>query len=384
MPLLSSRFDPSVLSPLELSLILQLLPQCGPASYWSLIEHFGDISTAFTIDPETLTSCLPESARAPLRELYVRGERSEVLTRVRAEQMMAAAAEVQILHAQMDDYPPLLREVKRAPPLLYVKGSVEALSLPQLAIVGSRSPSALGRELALDFACSLANMGLSITSGLALGIDGFAHRGALSKDPTGAGLTIAVMGCGLNRVYPLRHRGLAAEIVASGGAIVSEFPMQTPAHAHNFPQRNRIVSGLSCGTLVIEAAVRSGSLITARLAAQQGREVFAIPGSIRNPLAKGCHSLIRDGAKLVEQAEDILEELGSVIETFKTAQRIDTTKPVLSAREQIVLDAIGYEVTDTDLIAERCAMGHAELSGVLLRLEMQGLVDNVGLGYMRM
>ncbi|MEE8482340.1 MAG: DNA-processing protein DprA, partial [Acidiferrobacterales bacterium] len=194
-------------------------------------------------------------------------------------------------------YPDLLREIPDPPALLYIKGDPVALSLPQLAIVGSRNPTPVGLENANAFAGALASTGLVVTSGLALGIDTAAHRGALD----GGGNTIAIAGTGVDRIYPARNHTVAHEI-AKHGALVSEFPLATPPLRENFPRRNRILSGLSLGTLVVEAALRSGSLITARLAAEQGREVFAIPGSIHSPQSRGCHQLIRQGAKLVETA----------------------------------------------------------------------------------
>jgi len=202
-------------------------------------------------------------------------------------------------------YPALLKEIADPPPLLFVRGDPAVLSRPQLGIVGSRNPTPGGRSLAEDFARSLSRCGLVVTSGMALGIDAAGHRGALR----GGGTTLAVAGTGPDRIYPARHRDLARAIVEQG-AIISEFAPGTPALPSNFPRRNRIISGLSLGVLVVEAACRSGSLITARLAAEQGREVFALPGSIHNPLARGCHHLIRQGAKLVEDIEDIVEELG--------------------------------------------------------------------------
>ena len=204
-------------------------------------------------------------------------------------------------------YPVLLSQLPDPPPLLYVHGSVELLSVPQLAMVGSRNPSRSGQQTAIDFARHLASAGLVITSGLALGIDAASHQGALDVNAP----TIAVMGTGLDRVYPARHRELALRI-AEQGSLISEFPIGTSPQPGNFPQRNRIISGLALGTLVVEAAIRSGSLISARYALEQGREVFAIPGSIHNPLARGCHHLIRQGAKLVETAEDVIDELGSL------------------------------------------------------------------------
>jgi DNA processing protein len=201
-------------------------------------------------------------------------------------------------------YPELLRRSPDAPAVLYVRGNAQALLEPQIAMVGSRNPTAGGRATAREFATAFARLGLTITSGLALGIDSACHEGALA----GGGMTVAVLGCGLDRVYPKENSALA-ERVAASGAVISEFPPGTAALREHFPQRNRIIAGLAHGTVVVEAARRSGSLITARLAGAAGREVFALPGSIHNPLARGCHELIRQGAKLVECVEDVLAEL---------------------------------------------------------------------------
>ena len=264
------------------------------------------------------------------------------------------------------DYPPLLRELPDPPVALYVQGSRALLSQPQLAVVGSRNPTPGGRDNAAAFAQSLAGAGLTITSGLALGIDGAAHRGALA-----AGTTIAVAGTGLDRVYPPRHRELAHQIV-NAGALVSEFPLGTSPRPENFPVRNRLISGLSLGVLVVEAALNSGSLITARLAAEQGREVFAIPGSIHSPLARGCHALIRQGAKLVETAQDILEELGPL--AALTAPASDKSTPNLSNDESELLQHLGYDGVHFDVVVERSGLTPDRVSSMLLALELRGLI----------
>ena len=219
----------------------------------------------------------------------------------------AGSSTTRIISCRSDaDYPPLLADLPDAPLGLFVRGDPTALRLPQLAIVGSRNPTPAGRDNAAQFAAHLARCGLAITSGLAIGIDAAAHRGALDA----GGSTIAVCGTGLDIDYPPRQCWARRRRSHARGALVSEFPLRHAGAARrNFPRRNRIISGLSLGTLVVEAAVRSGSLITARLAAEQGREVFAIPGSIHNPLARGCHQLIRAGRKLVETADDIFAEL---------------------------------------------------------------------------
>jgi DNA processing protein len=278
-------------------------------------------------------------------------------------------------------YPPLLAEVSDAPIGLFVRGDVEALSLPQLAIVGSRNPTAGGRDHATSFAAHAAHCGLAITSGLAIGIDAAAHQGALAVD---GGVTIAVCGTGLDIDYPSAHSELA-EKIAARGALISEFPLGTPALAANFPRRNRIISGMSLGTLVVEAAVRSGSLITARLAAEQGREVFAIPGSIHNPLTRGCHQLIRQGAKLVETGDDIFAELHALAGALAPALQAAAPKPpgsaqapgpVLDKAYEILLDALGFEPAGVDVLVERTGFAADEVASMLLILELDGKLES--------
>lgn len=268
-------------------------------------------------------------------------------------------------------YPTQLRSVADAPLLLYVHGDVQLLSSPQLAIVGSRNPTPSGADTAHAFAASLAQIGLTITSGMALGIDAAAHRGALSV----GGTTIAVAGTGLDRVYPARHRELAHEI-AERGALVSEFALGAPPRREHFPQRNRLISGMSLGVLVVEAAIQSGSLITARLAGDQGREVFAIPGSIHSPLARGCHALIRQGAKLVETANDILEELTPQLGAAVRAAHASAPMAAgeVDATTQRVLDAMAYDPVDIDTIAQRCGLTIGMISSMLLQMELRGVV----------
>ncbi len=271
-------------------------------------------------------------------------------------------------------YPAMLREISDPPILLYIHGDPELLSAPQLAIVGSRNPSASGRDISYEFARYLAGRGFTITSGLATGIDGAAHNGALEQ-----GRTIAITGTGLDRVYPARHRQLAHQI-AKNGALVSEFPLNTKPHPGNFPRRNRIISGLSLGTLIVEAAIKSGSLVTARSAMEQGREVFAIPGSIHNPLARGCHQLIREGAKLVEKAADVVEELAPLLGLLPeleqpTIRRSDTTNNLPFDDEyQGLLDALGYDPQPIDRLIQISGLTTEAVSSMLLRLELDGVV----------
>ena len=264
-------------------------------------------------------------------------------------------------------YPAALLETADPPPLLYVKGRVALLSAPALAIVGSRNATAQGLVDARRFAESLAGAGLTIVSGLALGIDAAAHEGALSAAADAAS-TIAVIGTGADIVYPSAHRSLAHRI-ADQGAIVSEFALGSPAAAHHFPRRNRIIAGLARGVLVVEAAAQSGSLITARLAGEQGRDVFAIPGSIHSPLSKGCHRLIKQGAKLVESVTDILEELHLAPDA---APEIRPDASV--ADDDPLFAAIGFEPLTVDALATRSGMSAAELATKLLELELAGRV----------
>ena len=278
-------------------------------------------------------------------------------------------------------YPSLLGQVIDAPVGLFVSGNVEVLQSPQLAIVGSRNPTRAGAETARCFASHLSLAGLTITSGLAVGIDAASHRGALDAQ----GQTIAVCGTGLDQLYPASHGQLAEDIVARG-ALVSEFPCGTPPLKQHFPRRNRLISGLSLGTLVVEAAPKSGSLITARLAAEQGREVFAIPGSIHNPLARGCHQLIREGAKLVESADDIFPELGFLTATLaaqpvavsmhKCTDSSRVSAGVLDKDLKILLDALGFDPASVDLLVQRTGLEVGEVASMLLILELDGRIES--------
>lgn len=280
------------------------------------------------------------------------------------------------------DYPLLLKQIPDPPLALFVIGDKDLLSKPQIAMVGSRSPSAAGREIAASFAETLAIAGLVITSGLALGIDAASHSGAL-KAP---GKTIAVCGTGVDRIYPTSHRQLA-QAIRQQGALVSALPLGAPPTAHHFPERNRIISGLSLGVIVVEAALQSGSLITARLAADQGREVFAIPGSIHNPLSRGCHYLIKNGAKLVENADDILEELGPLASLLPTSKRLIHDE--IKAENQgdtlteTVRLAIDFTSTPVDLIIARTQLSSEIVSAQLLLLELAGQIKHDALGYYR-
>jgi DNA processing protein len=264
------------------------------------------------------------------------------------------------------DYPRALLDLGHAPPALFFVGRRELLNRPALAIIGSRNATAQGSEDSRAFAQALSQAGLTIVSGLAIGIDAAAHQGAMA----GEGSTLAVVGTGLDRVYPARHRDLAHRIAERGG-LISEFPPGTPPRESNFPRRNRLISGLARGVLVVEAALSSGSLITARYAGEQGRDVFAIPGSIHSPLSKGCHKLIREGAKLVEKAQDILEEFGMAADMTSVATR--AAGPV-SAGEDAVLAALGGDSADVDTLVARTAMASDVVVAALTNLELTGRV----------
>lgn len=273
-----------------------------------------------------------------------------------------------ILTLADEAYPRQLLATPDPPCVLYVKGRIDLLNTPALAIVGSRNATPQGNANAAAFAAVLAEAGLTIISGLALGIDAAAHRGALR----GKGSTVAVIGTGIDRVYPARNRELAREI-AEKGTIVSEFPLGTPALKDNFPRRNRIISGMARGCLVVEAAARSGSLITARLAGEQGRDVFAIPGSIHSPLSKGCHKLIKQGAKLVDDAADILEELGCA-----TAEKARTdAAPPSDPDAARLLDCLGFDACDVDTLGVRSGLTAERLYAILLQMELEGRIASL-------
>ncbi|HXZ59101.1 MAG TPA: DNA-processing protein DprA [Steroidobacteraceae bacterium] len=291
--------------------------------------------------------------------------------RIAADLDWLAQSRAAILLSTDAAYPPLLKATVGAPAALYVQGPVELLATRQLAMVGSRSPTPAGRSTAREFAAWFARAGLTVTSGLATGIDAASHEGALQ----GGGATIAVFGTGLDQVYPGANRALT-ERIRTHGALVSEFPPGTAPLHKNFPQRNRIIAGLALGTLVVEAARRSGSLITARLAIEAGREVFAIPGSIHSPLSRGCHQLIKAGAKLVEEARDVTEELGFSVPEERLTQ---AARPLASDREldkeyEMLLDALGFEPATIDSLVARTELPSESIASMLLILELEGRV----------
>lgn len=268
-------------------------------------------------------------------------------------------------------YPKALLEISDPPPFLYAKGNLALLNIPSIAIVGSRNASVQGEKNAEAFAQGLSGYNLCIVSGLALGIDGAAHRGALKAN----GATIAVVGTGLDIVYPAKHRDLAHQIVERG-LIISEFALGTPSKPQNFPKRNRIISGLSLGCLVVEANLQSGSLITARLSAEQGREVFAIPGSIHSPMSKGCHQLIKQGAKLVDCLQDIVEELDLINATENVAETSNYSENK-NPQQNLLLTLMGYEPITLENIVHLSGLTVSEVSSMLMLLELEGSVASL-------
>ena len=355
------------------ALLVSALPGMTPALMRQAAGRFASFAAYLAATPGDCPPPLDE----PLR--HYRRQRASCERGADVAAARLASLAIDLLPLSDTRYPALLREIDRPPPLLYVRGAVDLLSLPQLAIVGSRRASRGALEDARAFAAQLAGGGLVITSGLALGIDGAAHRGALAT-----GRTIAVLGTGVDVVYPRQHAGLAAEILAAGGSLVSEFPPGFPVRRESFPQRNRIISGLAMGVLVVEAAVKSGSLITARLAMEQGREVFAIPGSVHNPQVRGCHQLIREGATLTETLDDVITQLGGML-AYKAEEAglRRAPPPAPAADEARVLAALGFDPLDPDTLAERTGMAIPGLLAALATLELQGWVDNLGGLYMR-
>ena len=351
-------------------LTLVQAPGLGPRILTRLLDRFGDVQAALGAERDRLGGLgLGAGAIEALRH----PDEAE-LDRLIAWADQDGAA---ILTRDDPAYPKLLAEIPDAPGVLYVRGDAGILSDPQLAIVGSRNPTPQGLETTRELARYLAGCGLTITSGLALGVDGAAHRGALA-----AGRTIAVLGTGLDRVYPATHRDLARHI-AEVGALVSELPPETPPRPEHFPRRNRIISGLCLGTLVTEAALGSGSLITARLATEQGREVFAMPGSVHNPLARGCHALIRDGARLVESAQDVLAELAPALRAVVIAPPDAHTgsppthgEPQLDPDYQRLLAAMGHDPVAVDDLIRRTGLAADSVASMLLLLELQGRVSS--------
>lgn len=349
-----------------------------PQKYWLALMRTPGIGSKTFL--KCLDFCPPEQLFYQSRETLIKlGLRTATIDAIKNPDWKTVKQDLLWLEQQDNhlllytdqDYPSQLKEIPDPPPVLFARGDIDLIHFPQIAIVGSRNPSASGIQIATDFASSLANTGFTITSGLALGIDAASHRGALAVQ----GKTIAVTGTGLDRVYPATHKQLATEIVANG-VLISEFPPGTVAKANHFPRRNRIISGLCLGILVVEAARQSGSLITARMALEQNREVFAIPGSIYNPLARGCNALIKEGAKLVETTQDILEEIGQFFQqpTAKTNLLNANSQTSLDEQQQNLLNYVLYSPTSIDQLVNESGFSVENIASHLLILETQGYI----------
>lgn len=347
------------MAPAELAAWLRLTESVGPGAARRLLAMAGSAEAVFQLPAAALDQGLPPKQRGAFNQPPE--HLAELIDKAQAWLAQPGHA---LMALGDPDYPPQLLATADPPLLLWLQGRRELLATPSLAVVGSRNPTAQGGDNARAFAEALARAGYTIVSGLALGVDAAAHEGAIDA----GGATIAIVGTGLDQVYPRRNAGLAARLLAAGGLILSEYSLGTPVLPANFPRRNRLIAGLSQGCLVVEAAVQSGSLITARLAVEAGREVFAIPGSIHSPQARGCHALIRQGAKLVESAQDVLEELSGV--TPATAPEITETPH----EQQGLLDAMGFDPVSLDALMARSGWPAAELSAALLELELDGEV----------
>lgn len=349
-------------------LALNRMNKVGPRTVTKLLKRWPDLQIMFQL------------SRLELEQAGLPPVLAQIITEFDLNMIQAdldwqnSASDNHILVWSSPAYPVLLKEIADPPVVLYAKGQLSAFEQPLLAIVGSRNPSVTGSENAKNFAKELSLYGITIVSGLALGIDGQAHIGCVEAE----GKTIAVLGTGINCIYPRRHSQLAAQITQNG-LLISEFPLNSPPIAGHFPRRNRIISGLSLCTLVIEAAIKSGSLITAKMALEQNRDVLAIPGSIHNPLARGCHHLLQQGAKLVTSVTDVLEELR--IES----NHLTTDKPFfsLASGNENLVKFIGFELTSIDQIIVRSGFTIEQVTGELAELELQGAVKAVPGGYIR-
>lgn len=367
---------------------LGLTDGVGNMTARKLLLHFGLPELIFEATSSALLECVSEKQAAALLRAP---QGFDALVQDTWDWLNAAPDERRVLSLGDPDYPEALLNIEDPPPLLYAMGQTQHLADDfadcakcGVAVVGSRNPTPQGIQNARQFSELLAQSGLTIVSGLALGIDGAAHEGALSGHGGNSLATIAVVGTGLDRVYPKSHHALAHQI-ASKGLILSEYPLGTPPLSANFPKRNRIISGLCKGTLVVEAALKSGSLITARMAVEQGKEVFAIPGSIHSTQARGCHALIKQGAKLVESGQDVLDELDTVSVLRKTRSESHDSPGTLagessetpSSLESAILLAMGHEPCSLDALQARSGMDTATLQAILMGMELSGWVGRM-------
>lgn len=369
-------------------LFLTCLPDVGRARRRELLTEFPDLPRLLSMNAATLRAMgMTADATAAIQAWQKQDDAHPAVREVRAIRDNCCKHGIGILTWPDSHYPEQLRHIHDAPLVLYTLGDTGLMARDQIGIIGSRKATPAGLDHARRFAAELSSRELLVTSGLALGVDGAAHAGALD-----AGFpTIAAVGRGLDRIYPHQHRRLG-ERVNQHGLMISEYPPGTPARAAHFPQRNRIISGLSRGVLVVEAGLRSGSLITARMALEQGREVFAIPGSVHSPVARGCHHLIKQGARLVETVDDILEELGAWWSPPLQTGSDSAPEPKpqgkgllagLDSREIAVFEALGYDPQSTDALSSATGLPADQLMQSLLLLELQGLISSAPGGYQK-
>lgn len=328
----------------------------------ALLDTFGDPDTILGASDEQLTAVEGITAREVKK---IRGASDELDIAEAKETLMEWG--IHVVSRDSEEYPDLLAETEGAPPMLFVQGQIP--DGPAVAIVGTRKCTPYGRQVSERLARDLVRRGFTVISGMAEGIDGEAHRGAIK----GGGKTVAVLGCGPDVTYPRSHRELREDIAANG-AVISEYPLGTPPHRYNFPARNRIISGLSLGAVVVEAPSQSGALITARLASEQGREVFAVPGSVESATSRGCHELIKDGAGLVEVAEDIVEGLGIMLDAVPMRPKEKPEQVDVTPEEETILGALSHEPTGVDDISEETGIDVASINSTLMMMEMKKLV----------
>ncbi len=348
-------------------LLLLKAPHLGVRTFYKALKVFETPEQVFLASRTKRKEC------GLFRQVTLDYIEQQDVSTVQADLDWAKAKDCHILTLVDEGYPQQLKTIADPPPVLYVRGDIACLSKPQIAIVGSRNPTPAGKQNAQQFAKALSKLGLVITSGMASGIDASAHIGALEADQ----LTIAVCGTGLDRIYPAKHKSLAHQI-STRGALVSEFSIGTSPIANNFPRRNRIISGLSLGTLVVEASIKSGTMITAKLAADQGKEVFAIPSSIHNPLSQGCHQLIKQGAKLVENIEDIVEELSLDLEVPLSDHNAPIYTKDVDNTPSVLLKCLSYEAISIDEMVEKSGLSPQVITQELLLLELANRVTKVG------
>lgn len=346
------------------------------------IKSLGSPDQIFAQHPDALGQWFNQKDISRIRHWHNSGN---VLENCAVIEKTLKAEDASVLSLADKNYPVTLAEIPDPPAVLFIKGTSSSLEIPQIALVGSRNCTAQGRRIAQDFAAELSCAGFCITSGLALGIDAAAHQGALRYE----GKTCAVMGTGLDVIYPARNQSLAREILAKGGALVSEFLPGSPPLAWHFPYRNRIVTGLSLGVLVVEANERSGSLISARLAAEQGREVFVIPGNLMSPVSAGCNRLIREGATLVTEPRQVVDQLGPMFGfQLQTQRQHSDAMPELqsapaSGEEHWLIEQMGYDPIDVDGLCTLCERSSSEITAALAELELDGKVTQTVFGYQR-